>query len=63
MIKLRTAIGVLKLDVYCVVHYFKQERGQKRVSTALLAIQNGYSIGFLKTFVFQLGRISHFEKN
>ena len=59
MIKLRTAIGELKLDVYSVVHYFKQERG---VSTALLAIQNGYSIGFLKSFIFQLGRISLFEK-
>ena len=63
MIKLRTAIGVLKLDVYCAVHYFKQERGQKRVPTALLAKQNGYSIGFLKSFVFELGRISHSEKN
>ena len=63
MVKLRTAIGVLKLDVYCVVHYFKQERGQKRVSNALLAIQNGYRMAFLKSFVFQLGRISHSEKN
>ena len=45
VIKLRTAIGVLKLDVYYIVHYFKQERGQKRVSTALLAIQNWYNIG------------------
>ena len=44
-IKLRKVIGVLYLDLYCVVHYFKQERGQKRVSTALLAIQNWYSIG------------------
>ena len=63
VIKLRTAIGVLKLDVYCVVHYFKQKRGQERVSTALLALPNGYSIGLLKSFVFQLGRISHSEKN
>ena len=38
--KVEDRIGVLKLDVYCVVHYFKQERGQKRVSTALVAIQN-----------------------
>ena len=43
VMKLRTAIGVLKLDAYCVVLYFKQERGQKRVSTALMAIQNWYS--------------------
>ena len=63
MIKLRTAIGVLKLDVYCIVHNFKQERGQNRVSTALLAIQNEYSIGFLKSFVFQLGRVRDSEKN
>ena len=45
VIMLRTAIGVLKLDVCCVVDYFKQETGQKRVSTALLAMQNWYNIG------------------
>ena len=40
VIKLRKAIGVLYLNFYCVVHYFKQERGQKCISTALLAVQN-----------------------
>ena len=40
MIKLGKAIGVLLLDFYSVVNYFKQERGQKRVSTELMAIQN-----------------------
>ena len=40
MIKLRTATGVFKLDVYCVMHFFKQERGPKRVSIALLAVLN-----------------------
>ena len=53
LIKLRKAIGVL-LDFYCIVHYFKQERGQKRVSTALLAIQNWYSIGLLSPLFFSL---------
>ena len=27
------AIGVLKLDFHCIVRCFKQEKGQKRVST------------------------------
>ena len=34
------AIGVLKLDFNCVVRCFKKERGQKRVSTPLMAKQN-----------------------
>ena len=54
MIKLKTTIGVLKLDVYCVVHYFKQERVKNVFSTALLAIQNGYSIGFKSPLFFSL---------
>ena len=62
VIKLRTAIGVLKLDAYCVVHYFKQEMGQKRVSTALLAIKNDTASVQKNSFVFRLGRISHYEK-
>ena len=38
--KLMKAIGVILFDFYCVVHCVKQGRGQKRVSPALLAIQN-----------------------
>ena len=35
----------ISTDLYCIIHYFKQERDQKPVATALLAIQNQYSIG------------------
>ena len=38
--KLMKAIGVIYFDFYCVVRCVKQGRGQKRVSTVLLAIQN-----------------------
>ena len=43
--KLMKAIGVIQFDFYCVVRCVKQGRGQKRVSPALLAMQNWYSIG------------------
>ena len=62
MIKSRKAIGVFYLDFYCFVHYFKRERGQKRVSTALLAIKKLIQHRFIKSFVFQLGRFRHSEK-
>ena len=63
MIKLKTTIGVLKLDVYCVVHYFKQERGQKRVINCIIGNTKWIQHRFLKSFVFQLGRISHSVKD
>ena len=59
---MRQAFGVLYLDFYCVSHHFKQERGHKRVSTELLAIQKLIQHQFIKSFVFQLGQISQFEK-
>ena len=40
VIELKKAIGVLKLDFHCIVRCFKQEKGQKRVSTPLSAMQN-----------------------
>ena len=43
--KLMKAIGIIWFDFYYVVRCDKQGRGQKRISTALLAMQNWYSIG------------------
>ena len=43
--KLMKAIRVIWFDFNCIVRSVKQGRGQKRVSPALLTIQNWYSIG------------------
>ena len=61
MMKLSTAIGVLNLDVYCVVHYFKQE-GVKTCFNCINGNTNLIQHRFIKSFVFQLCRISHSEK-
>ena len=52
-----------QLEYYCVVHCFKQEKGQKPVSTALLAIQKLIQHRFIRYFIFQRDQISHSEKN
>ena len=48
--------------IYCDILCFKKGRCQKRVSTALFAIPKLIQYQFVKSLVFQLGRISHSEK-
>ena len=47
---------------YCGVHWFKQERGRKHFFNGIIGNTKLIQHRFIKSFVLQLGRFSHFEK-
>ena len=50
------------MDFYCVVHYFKQERGQKTCFNSINGNTKLMQHRFIKSLVLQLDRIGHSEK-